>query len=310
MDALQSRKFSFAMVKILYLLLPFIISLLVLFPGSIFAAESVNIVLPGGKSPKFNIRNTNNTEYISLKDFKNSFLPEYIFAEKYVLENNKHFIVFNPSSFFICSIVQDDQSIVQLNAPTYEAGDDLYIPITNLVANLETLKLYKSVDENDGITYLKKIEYQNNDEKIEIKKFDFSENIPDFSFESDPLGDSNVSDNPAYTITNEEHSEVEIISGDKNIENNIDKAIEQKPFAESKVNSVSSIFKSSLQSSRDAFLALEPSKNQVIYLETAIKIPKILKKEPNKDLKKEEKKFPPNVYVIPKGLIRRGIDKN
>lgn len=308
METLQSRKFSFAIVKVLYLLLPFIISLLVLFPGTIFAAESVNIILPGGKSPKFNIRNTNNTKYISLKDFKNSFLPEYDFAEKYVLENNKHYIVFSPSSFFICSIVQDDQSIVQLNAPTYEAGDDLFIPITNLVANLEILKLYKSIEENDGVTYLKKIESLNSEDKIEIKKFDFSENIPDFDFKSNPLDNNNVT--PTYSVTNEDNTQSDIISGEKIIEKSVDNSINEKPFAESKANSVSSIFKNNIQSSKDAFMALEPSKNQVIYLETAIKIPKILKKESGKELKKEEQKFPPNVYVLPKGLVRRGIDKN
>ena len=208
------------------------------------------------------------------------------------MKKNEQFVIFNPSSFYICSINKDNQYIVQLNAPSFETNGELYIPINNLVTDLRTLKLFDSFIE-DEITYLKKCQELNTDEKLNIKDFDFSENIPDFNFIGNP---SEETSKPV--IINKEDYVNKIISGEE---------IAPKLFSENNVITVSAVFKNTLQASKDAFEALEPSKNMVIYLEPSITAPKILKKELKKN---ETNNFPPNVYIVPKGLIRRGIDKN
>ncbi len=301
METLQTRKFTAILLKVLYLMLPAIISFLMLYPGIIFASDNTNIVLPGGKSPKLNIQLSNSTEYISLKEYKNTFLSNYNYLEKYILESNGQFIIFNPSSFFICTIYNDNQYIVQLNAPTYEADGELFIPISNLLNNLEALKLYKSFKEED-ISYLKKFPEASTDEKIIIKDFDFSDNIQEFKFEGNPLEEANATDIESSNIeiidTEKEERSKNIISGESRAEH---------IYNDNKVLTVSAIFKNNLQASKDAFLALEPSKNHIIYLEPVISVPKYMKKDEKKEVPNN---FPPNVYVVPKGLIRRGIDKN
>ncbi len=284
-QTLNSTKLS--IMKILYLLLPFILCFYFLYPDAVFAQSENNIILPGGKKPNPKIIKNNSIEYISLKEFRSNFLPNYRFESAYVLNEGDNLFMASPSSFFLSSVVNNNQYVAQLIAPSYEQNGELFIPYQNIVEVLNTLNLYTSFELNNK-TALRKVNSEETP-KIEIPVFDIESSKGDY--EIDYFREDNFS--------NEISQEIFTGGNFSELKTETNESLFQAPIA------VSSIIRDAAGKTKNGFSALKPS-NKVVFLEPSKSAPDFIKKkaiEPNPDT-------PPNLYIVPKGLFRKIINNN
>ena len=299
------------LLKVLFTFLSFLFSLYLIFPGMVLAKDVDNILLPDGKSPNPKLLSTPNGEYISFDELQKVYLPHFTKINSNELSDKaSRSLIIIPGAMYIVANINTEQFIVQLSKPIYSTlnnskSPESYIAKADIITILTATNIYEIKELNQHLVLRNKTIISNQ----ELPEFTIGSTHPSVEI-SEALTDEpneTYSDNTEEITT--EQSDSYKPSGIVN--NSVFSKYQNSTHLESSSEAISySIVPTAISvinSTRKAFLALKPNSNKVIYLEPEILTPRSPKGE-NAITPKEEESLPPNVFIVPKGLFRRGID--
>ncbi len=284
----------------------------------VLATEMDNIILPGGKSPNPNIMNTPSGDYISLNELRRVYLPEFSRINSNELtDGSGRGLLIIPGSLFIVSHIGTEQYIVQLSKPAYSSStntgnSEIYISIADIVTVLTASNILEFIELGDKLV-------------LQTKKINSNTPIPEFAITSGET--EGLSANELSEEINPDNSIAEGIviiedSNDNEVENYVPSGIvnnsvfpkynkhNSSPYSNNEEldYSILPTAIAVINNTREAFKALKPSSQKVIYLEPEL-LKSIAPKNTIKHEAKQDESLPPNLFTVPKGLFRRGIDR-
>jgi hypothetical protein len=333
MKAIKNHTIGYALLKALFQLLPFLIMLYSVYPHLAWCKDVDNILLPNGKTPKLKNYTISNLKYISLSEIESEFLKGYKKTMPQRLEYGENSVTLLNGSFFIVSEVKGAKFVAQLSRPVADINGESAILYADFISILPELKLmdtlhidgnlclkeYHDAPLNNGIALPDSFDFSDNPEITDVAS---EETIPQVAkTESDALA------------SDEKEAEESVSKKDTKISAEISAASEPI-IAKVKINPVKPEFQNSqaevpteniamlasattnaMKANSEAFKALRPTIKKVVYLPTNINQGKpVAKSEMKEEIVKDKSEesateMPPNVYTVPKGLFRRGIDK-
>lgn len=318
-NKIVSTSVGLVLLKVLFTLLSFIFSLYLIYPTMVLAEEMDNILLPDGKSPKPKIVSVSNGDYISLDEFRREYLPQFesVNSSELVDKSSRRLIVI-PGALYVVSLIGTEQYIVQLSKPVFRTSlnskvIETYISTVDIKTILTGTMLYELVQIDDKII-------------LKSKSLKFRTELPEFAIKSatdESYNQVGVEANVNEDLVNEGAVESVVISDSLEINHepyipteiannsatlNYSKNNNSQHLVDELVYSILPTAISVINNTREAFQALKPNSQKVLYLE-----PELLKSNQQNVEKtnesKQDESLPPNLFTVPKGLFRRGIDR-
>lgn len=312
-NKIVSPNIGMVLLKVLFTLFSFIFSLYLIYPTMVLATEVDNIILADGKSPKPRIFSTTNGDYISLDELRREYLPQFTRINSCELtDKSSRSLIVIPGSLFIVSQIGSEQYVIQLSKPTFNSSansrvTDIYISTGDIKTILTASMLYELMTLNDqSILKPKLLKSQTEIPEFKIITGEINEAFTQNPNDTKPI--DNEIDEKIVVIENSNNSYVPSVIVNNSIFANHNKHSNSQFTVEEVNYSILPTAITVINNTREAFLALKPNSKKVLYLE-----PELLKsKTRNKDNKQEVKQdesLPPNLFTVPKGLFRRGIDR-
>jgi hypothetical protein len=244
-----------------------------------FAAEAANYNFVGADGRKSMIKPTvlNQKEYISINRYYNIIFPGSTYDPKtYSIGHQNRIIRITPATFYLqCTIGQDNYS-AQMNLPAIKYQSDILVPLESFFNALNQFPGYSA-----GV----------GDQKIVMDKFISAKKDEKLSHQS-ILGEDSIKN--AY---GDEDNKTDSVSGEFLTENDSrqrnylsDSFVHAAAGFYDKLETISKIEKTNSSDNNQRKIEILPENPELRKIET-------------------EMSYPPNLYVIPKSLIRRELQE-
>ncbi len=258
------------------------------------SAADYNFINSNGEKTKIKPVVLNGKEYIAINRYYKSIFPGSAFDTKANTLNHKGSVIkITPSTFYLLCTAKGKTYSAQMSLPAIKPGADLLVPLESFFIALNQFPGY-SAGLDEKVIVLQKFSHEKNNSNQ-------SNTISETNGSGNEKSSAAVSNQLISGLKNHDSSETgEPFTADNNTDKNGNYSYDSKLFESFGHTSAGFL---------DKFEIINKIEKESENLSNETATSKIINLPATKESNKLEMSYPPNLYVIPKNLIRRELQE-